>query len=77
MEGSLGKWVRLPQKEPQVCQPLQGVLPSESWPWGACRHPHPGPYLSRKAWKGMRMGKLAPRVYTASRMPAWRSCSAT
>lgn len=31
-EGSLGKWVRLPQKEPQVWQPLQGGLPSESWP---------------------------------------------
>lgn len=39
--------------------------------------PHPGPYLSRKAWKGRRMGKLVLRVHTASRMPAWRSCSAT
>lgn len=69
-----GKVVTSPGKGPQVGQSL----------WGAflvCPVPEvhgpPEPYLARKVWKGRRTGKWALRAQTASRTPAWRSCSAT
>lgn len=73
---SLGRWVRLQPEGAPV--PQSAFLGSPGPEVPACL-PAPilGPYLARKSRKGTRMGKLALRVHTASRMPAWRSCSAT